>query len=72
MSLTREFKETVRARAKRDDAFRQALLAEAIEQWKAGDHEVGLAILRDYLDEGGGIRSVILKRDARTDLHTRG
>ena len=50
MSLTREFKETVKARAKRDEAFRQALLVEAIEQLKAGDHEVGRAIRRDYLD----------------------
>jgi len=49
MSLTREFKETVKARAKRDDAFRKALLAEAIEQFKAGDFDVGQEILCDYL-----------------------
>jgi hypothetical protein len=50
MSPTREFKHTVRARAKRDEAFRRALLVEAIDLLKAGDHEIGQAILHDYLD----------------------
>jgi hypothetical protein len=49
MALTREFKETVKARARRDDEFREALLVEAIEQLKAGDFEVGQVILCDYL-----------------------
>jgi hypothetical protein len=31
MALTRDFKETVQARAQRDPAFREALLQEAIE-----------------------------------------
>ncbi len=50
MALTREFKETVKERAERDDAFRKALLVEAIEQLTAGNLEVGQAILCDYLD----------------------
>ncbi len=50
MPLTKEFKETVKARAKRDEAIRQALLVEAIELLKAGDLKVGQAILRDHLD----------------------
>jgi hypothetical protein len=49
MVLTREFKDTVRARAKRDPAFRAALLREGIELLKAGDLRVAQAILRDYL-----------------------
>jgi len=49
MALTRSFKETVRARAERDPAFREALLREAIETMLAGDVETGKAVLRDYI-----------------------
>jgi hypothetical protein len=48
--LTRDFKDTVRERARRDPEFREALLKEALELLRAGDLEVGQAILRDYLD----------------------
>lgn len=50
MGLTREFKETVKARAARDPAFREALLAEAIEEMLAGEVETGKAVLRDYIN----------------------
>ena len=50
MALTREFKETVKARAERDPAFREALLTEAIEQLLAGEIETGKAVLRDYIN----------------------
>ena len=46
MALTREFKKTVKARAERDPAFREALLTEVIEQLVAGDVETGKAVLR--------------------------
>jgi hypothetical protein len=46
-ALTRDFKETVKARAERDVAFREALLTEAVEQLIAGEVEVGKAVLRD-------------------------
>ena len=46
MALTREFKKTVKARAERDPAFREALLTEAIEQLLVGDIETGKAVLR--------------------------
>ncbi len=49
MALTREFKQTVKARAERDPAFREALLTEAIEQLLSGDIETGKAVLRDYI-----------------------
>ena len=49
MPLTRNFSETVKVRAKRDPAFRQALLAEAIELQIAGDRDVSEALLRDYI-----------------------
>ena len=47
MMLTREFKETVNERAKRDPAF---LLKEAQELLLAGDRDVGQAVLRDYIE----------------------
>ena len=48
MALTRDFRETVKARAERDVAFREALLTEAVELLIADDLEVGKALLRDY------------------------
>jgi DNA-binding phage protein len=50
MALTRDFKETVKARAARDPAFREALLIEAVEQLIAGELETGKAVLRDYIN----------------------
>ncbi len=49
MPLTRDFKETVKARADRDPAFREALLKEGIECLLAGDMDTGKAVLRDYI-----------------------
>ena len=50
MALTREFKESVKVRAERDAAFREALLTEAVEQLIAGEVEVGKAVLRDHIN----------------------
>src|SRR5215468_637129 len=50
MPLTREFKETVQARGRRDPAFRAALLQEAIDCMLAGDAETGKMVLRDYIN----------------------
>ncbi len=50
MVLTRDFKETVKARAERDPEFRAALLTEAVEEMLAGDLEAGKAVLRDYIN----------------------
>lgn len=50
MALTREFKETVRARADRDVAFRAALLSEAVDLLLSGDAQTGKAVLRDYIN----------------------
>ena len=47
--LTREFKETVKARADRDQAFRAALLSEAVDLLISGEVETGKAVLRDYI-----------------------
>jgi hypothetical protein len=50
MALTNAFKETVKARADRDPAFREALFTEAVEQLLAGELEIGKAVLRDYIN----------------------
>jgi len=57
MALTRDFKETVKARAERDVAFREALLTEAVERLIAGEVEVGKAVLRDYINATWDLRS---------------
>lgn len=49
MALTRNFKETVQARALADPAFRDALLRDGIETMLGGDVETGKSILRDYI-----------------------
>jgi DNA-binding phage protein len=50
MALTRDFKETIKARAGRDPVFRRKLLIEGIESFIAGDVETGKAVLRDYIN----------------------
>lgn len=50
MALTRAFKETVKARAERDSAFREALLTESVAAMLSGDVDTGKAILRDYIN----------------------
>ena len=50
MALTRDFKETIQARAQRDPRFRQALFTEAINAYLEGDTTSGKAILRDLVN----------------------
>jgi DNA-binding phage protein len=50
MALTRDFKETIKARVERDAAFRKELLREAVECFLAGDIQTGKAVLRDYIN----------------------
>ena len=50
MALTRDFRETVQARVKRDPAFRAGLLSEAIESLLAGEVALGKELLRDYIN----------------------
>jgi DNA-binding phage protein len=50
MPLTRDFKETIRARVERDPRFRKALLREGVEAMLTGDVATGKAILRDYIN----------------------
>ena len=50
MPLTRDFKETIRARVERDPKFRKELLRESLESLLAGDTATARAILRDYIN----------------------
>lgn len=50
MALTRDFKETIKARAEHDSAFRKELLIEGIESLLSGDMNTGKAVLRDYIN----------------------
>jgi DNA-binding phage protein len=50
MPLTTDFKETILARAKRDPAFRQGLLSEAMESLLSGEVALGKELLRDYIN----------------------
>ncbi|MGA7766523.1 MAG: transcriptional regulator [Candidatus Sulfotelmatobacter sp.] len=58
MALTREFKETIQARVKRDRAFRKELLREGIESFLAGDVETGKMVLRDYINATVGFNEL--------------
>jgi hypothetical protein len=58
MALTHDFKETIRARAQREPAFRQALLPEAVECIINGDLETGKAVLRDYVNATVGFQAL--------------
>jgi hypothetical protein len=50
MPLTRDFKETIQARASRDAGFREALLKEAVDALLSGDVETGKTVLRNYIN----------------------
>jgi DNA-binding phage protein len=50
MALTRDFKENIQARVKRDTAFRKELLRESVECFVSGDVGTGKAVLRDYIN----------------------
>ena len=50
MPPTRDFKETVQARAQRDPTFREGLLKEGVQCLLAGDVDVGKIVLRDYIE----------------------
>ena len=58
MALTRDFKKTIEARARRDPLFREALFTEAINAYLAGDTAEGKAILRDLVNATVGFESL--------------
>ncbi|MCH9019035.1 MAG: transcriptional regulator [Proteobacteria bacterium] len=50
MALTREFRETIQARVRRDPKFRAELLKEGVQCLLSGDVETGKTVLRDYIN----------------------
>ena len=50
VALTRDFRETVQARAQGDAKFREALFTEAVNAYLDGDTASGKAILRDLVN----------------------
>ena len=56
MALTKDFTETVKARAARDVGFRTELLKEAIECLLGGDVQTGKAVLKDYINATVGFQ----------------
>ncbi len=58
MALTRDFKETVQARARGDAAFREELLKEGVDCLLAGDVDAGKTVLRDYINSTIGFEEL--------------
>ena len=58
MPLTRDFKDTVKARAERDPEFRVGLFLEAVEALLSDDLETGKALLRDYVNATVGFEAL--------------
>ena len=58
MALTRDFKDTVVARAQRDPRFRELLFTEAINAYLGGDTAAGKAILRDLVNATVGFEEL--------------
>ncbi len=58
MPLTRNFKDTIKARAERDPEFRAGLFSEAIEALLSDDLETGKVLLRDYVNATVGFEAL--------------
>ena len=50
MALTKDFKDTIKARADRDPEFCRALFKGAVQCFIDGDIETGKAVLKDYIN----------------------
>lgn len=50
MALTRNFRETVQADARRSASFRRGLLCDALESLLGGELALGKELLRDYIN----------------------
>jgi len=68
MPLTRNFRDTVRARAEREPAFRRALFQEAVQALLQGKTDQGRAALRAYINATVGFDrlGVVLKRSPKS------
>ncbi len=58
MPLTRDYRETILARARRDPEFRELMFADGVERLLAGDVEVARLTLRDYIEATVGFEGL--------------
>ena len=58
MTLTRDFKDTIKDRVANDQSFREELLKEGIECLLTGDVDTGKAVLRDYINATIGFNAL--------------
>ena len=63
MPLTRDFKDTIQARVRRDPAFRRELLREGLQSFLSGDVETGKSVLRDYINATIGFTELATATD---------
>jgi len=68
MAITRNFKETVQARALHDRRFREGILRESIECMLSGDIKTGKALIRDYINATIGFEKLsrLTKKDSKS------
>ena len=70
MAITKDFRETIKARAETDPEFRRALLIEAVHAFLIRDVEVGKSILRDYINATVGFEELAEALDKQSkSLH---
>ncbi len=63
MALTRDFKETIRARAEREPKFARALLDEAVTLFLEGEPDTAKLILRDLVNATMGFEQLAAEID---------
>jgi DNA-binding phage protein len=61
MALTRDFKETIKARIQADPEFRAVMLSGSIELLLSGDVETGKDLLRDFINATIGFEALAEK-----------
>ena len=68
MALTRDFRQTIQARAENDPKFRAELLKQGIDCLLSGDLDTGKAVLRDYINATVGFAelSVITEKSPKS------
>jgi len=63
MPLTKNFKDTIKARAERDPEFRIGLFREALEALLSDELETGKVLLRDYVNATVGFEALAKELD---------
>lgn len=63
MPLTRDYKQTVRARAERDPDFAASLMNEAVSLFLSGDSETARLVLRELVNSTIGFEFLAKKLD---------